>query len=157
MRADSRAIKLRAGTTDFQGMADPLHAPEVPSRYRVHLLADPKPTERGILYRRGEQRFLLEWGQVKRALAAEVGEPDGPRRAVFDLAVQVDGSECVACRLEAEPGPAARAWALAIELGAGKAACDASLRATAIDGWPSRAHCDLETFGEAALEAIRYR
>ena len=138
-------------------MADPQPLAQVPSRYRVHRLADAKLTERGVLYRRGEQRFLLEWDRVKRALAAEVGEAEGPRRVVFDLAVEVDGPECVVCRLDAEPGEAAQAVARAIRVGLGAARCDTSLCATVADGLPTRSHWDLETFEEAALEAIRFR
>jgi hypothetical protein len=138
-------------------MDEPLPPPEVPSRYRVHRLADPKPTERGVLYRRGERRFLLEWERVKRALAAEVGEVEGERRVAFDLAVELDGPECVVCRLDARPGGAARALARAIRVGLGAARCDLSLRATAEDGWPTRSYCDIETFEEAALESIRFR
>jgi len=137
-------------------MQPPAEEPLVPSRYRVHRLADAKPTERGILYRRGERRFLLPWEQVRRAMAAEVGPGAGAGRVVFDLAVQTEGAACVACRMDAAPGDAARTLARAIELGVGRGRCDASLRATAGDGWPTRAHWDLETFGEAALEAIRF-
>lgn len=132
-------------------MADP-DAPSVPSRYRVHRLADPKPTERGILYRRGERRYLLAWGEVKCALAAEVGS-----RVVFDLAVRVEGPECVVCRLDAIPGETARALARAIRVALGPERCDPSLRAVVEEGWPSRSHFDLPTFEEAALEAIRFR
>jgi hypothetical protein len=138
-------------------MSEPLPTPEVPSRYRVHLLPDPKPTERGILYRRGDQRFLLAWERVKRAVAAEVGEPEGPRAVVFDLAVEVAGPECVVCRLDAPPGDAAQALARAIQLGLGPVRCDESLRATVSEGWPTRSHRDLETFQEASLESIRFR
>jgi hypothetical protein len=137
-------------------MSLPLVHPEVPSRYRVHLLPDPKATERGILYRRGEQRFLLAWGRVKRALAAEVGERGGARAIVFDLAVEVAGAECVVCRVDAAPSEA-QILARAIQLGLGPGRCDESLRATVAEGWPSRCHPDLETFEEAALEAIRFR
>lgn len=134
----------------------PLPAPVVPSRYRVHRLAGAKPTDRGILYRRGERRFLLAWDRVVRALAAEVGVDVDARRVVFDLAVQTQGVECVACRVDAPPGEPARVLARAIQLGVGRSRCDASLHATAGDGWPTRSHWDLETFEEAALESIRF-
>jgi hypothetical protein len=128
-----------------------------PSRYRAHVLADVKPTERGLLYRRGEQRFLLEWTRVLRALGAEVGEPEGVRTIVFDLVVAIEGDECVACRFDADPGEAAAALARAVELGVGGERCDAPLRAVAIDGFATRSHPDLESFEEAALEAIRFK
>ena len=56
---------------------------EVPSRYRVHLLPHAKPTERGVLYLRGEDQFLLAWSRVKRAFAARVGG-GGQETVVFD-------------------------------------------------------------------------
>lgn len=129
---------------------------EVPSRYRAHLLPEAKVTERGVVYRRGEQRFLLEWNRVQRALAAEVGEPQGVRTIVFDLAVQVEGPECVVCRFDADPGDEAMATARAIELGVGPDRCSLSLKNLAAEGIPTRSYPDLDTFEEAALESIRF-
>lgn len=129
---------------------------EVPSRYRAHLLSEAKVTERGVVYRRGDRRFLLEWGRVERALAAEVGEPQGVRTIVFDLAVEIRGSECVACRFDADPGEDAMATAHAIELGVGPDRCSPSLKNLAAEGLPTRSYPDLETFEEAALESIRF-
>jgi hypothetical protein len=133
-------------------------APEqVPSRYRVHLLPRAKATERGILYLRGEAQFLLAWDRVKRAFAARVGEVGqaGGAVVVFDLAVEVSGPECVVCRLEAAPGEAQR-LALAIELGVASCARTPSLRALAHEGSAQLRFPDLETFGEASLESIRF-
>jgi hypothetical protein len=129
----------------------------VPSRYRVHLLPDAKPTERGIVYRRGEDRFLLAWSRVEHALAAEVGEPEGVRTIVFDLALEVSGAECVVCRLDAEPGDEAIAVGRAIQLGIGRERCSPSLRALATEGLPTRCYADLETLSEANLETLRFR
>jgi hypothetical protein len=129
---------------------------EVPSRYRVHLLPDAKPTERGVVYRRGERRYLLAWNRVKRALAAQVGEPEGICTIVFDLVVGIDGTECVACRFDADLGEDARSRARAIELGIGSGACTSPLRALAEDGHTGRWYPDLETFEEACLESIRF-
>jgi hypothetical protein len=129
----------------------------LPSAYRVHLLADPRPTERGILYRRGENRFLVEWDRVERALAAEVGEREGVMTVVFDLVVEMGARGCVACRFDADPGEAAQAIARAIELGVGRDRCSPALRSTASDGWPSRTYPDVESFEQAALESVRFR
>jgi hypothetical protein len=130
---------------------------KLPSRYRAHLLADVKPTERGLLYRRGEQHFVLEWARVRRALCAEVGEPEGVRTIVFDLVVGIEGEECVACRFDADPGEDTHALARAVEIGVGPGRCDPSLRAAAVDGFATRSHPDLEAFEDAALEAIRFK
>ena len=128
---------------------------EVPSRYRVHLLARAKPTDRGVLYLRGESQFLLTWGRVKRAFAARVGEASGEHVFVFDLAVAVNGPECVVCRLEARPGEAPRV-ARAIELGVAPAARTPGLRTLAERGEAHLSFPDLETFAEASLESIRF-
>ena len=125
----------------------------VPSRYRVHRLSDPRPTERGILYRRGERRFLLDWARVKCALAAAIG-PAGPQeRVFFDLAVQVEGAECVVFRAETESGASARAFARALRLGVGPERCHPSLG----EFGPEWRYADVGTFEDAALESIRFR
>lgn len=130
--------------------------PEVPSRYRVHRLPDAKPTERGVLYRRGTERYLLAWSRVRRAFAAEVGEGAGPRTLVFDLAVQVTGPECVACRLEVPGGEEAMRAARAIQLALGPRACSPCVQSLANDGVPSQSYPDLEVYAEAALESVRF-
>jgi hypothetical protein len=134
--------------------AEPL-PDQVPSRYRVHLLPRAKPTDRGVLYLRGEAQFLLAWKRVKRAFAARVGEAPGRAVAVFDLAVEVTGPECVVCRLEVAEG-AARGVARAIELGVAPDARTPGLRALAREGSAPLSFADLETFGEASLESIRF-
>ena len=126
---------------------------EVPSRCRVHLLPRAKATERGILYLRGEAQFLLAWDRVKRAFAAQVGEAGGCV-VVFDLAVEVGGPECVVCRLEAAPAEAQR-LARAIALGIADRARP-GLRALAHEGAAQLRFPDLESFGEASLESIRF-
>ncbi len=144
-RADTWASTPRTG------------AGQVPSRYRVHLLPDAKVTERGVVYRRGEDRFLLVWSRIERALAAEVGEPEGVRTIVFDLALELVGPECVVCRLDAEPGEDASALARAIQIGVGRDRCSPSLRALATEGLPTRCYPDLDTLTEANLESIRFQ
>jgi hypothetical protein len=131
-------------------------ASEVPSRYRVHLLPGAKPTERGVLYRRGSKRFLMAWGRVAYAFAAEVGEPEGVRTIAFDLAVEVTGPVCVVCRMEAEPGENAMRVARAIQLGVGPEICNSCIKSLAADGVPSLSFPDTETFGEAVLESVRF-
>jgi hypothetical protein len=126
----------------------PAVADQVPSRYRVHLLPRAKPTERGVLYRRGDAQFLLEWRRVRRVLAGWVGEAEA-RTAVFDLVLEASGPECVVARIELAPGEDVErvARALAIGLSEGPAA----------RGGPPLAYPDLETFEAAALEAVRFR
>jgi len=131
-------------------------ASEVPSRYRVYLLPGAKPTERGVLYRRGREQFLLAWGRVERAFAAQVGDPEGVRTITFDLAVEVRGPVCVVCRMEAKPGEDAMRIARAIQLGVGPEACNSCIESLASDGVASLLFPDTETFGEAVLESVRF-
>lgn len=134
----------------------PAAAPDhrlVPSRYRAHRLADPRPTERGVLYRRGERRFLLDWARVHCVLAAAIGPAGDDDRVLFDLAVQVDGAECVVFRVETGTGADARAFARAVRLGVGPERCHPSLG----EAGPARRFADVGTFEDAALESIRFR
>jgi hypothetical protein len=121
--------------------------PLVPSRYRVHLLPRAKPTERGVLYRRGDAQFLLEWPRVRRVLSAWVG-PAEAGSAVFDLVLEATGPECVVARLELGPGDDAAHVARAIALGRG---------AREGSHLPAQRYPDVETFEAAALEAVRFR
>jgi len=149
---------LEDGFGGLFGAAAPAEAEgRVPSRCRVHLLPDAKATDRGVVYRRGDERFLLAWARMQAAFAAEVGEPEGVRTVVFDVAVETRGDECVLCRFDVDPGEEAQALARAIEVGVGREQCSASLRNLAREGLPSRHYTDLETLTEATLEAIRFR
>jgi hypothetical protein len=132
--------------------AQDAHDRIVPSRYRAHRLADPRPTERGILYRRGERRFLLDWARVHRALAAAIGPVGDDDRVLFDLAVEVDGAECVVYRVETALGAEARAFSRAVRLGIGAERCHPSLG----EFGPERRYADVGTFEDAALESIRF-
>jgi hypothetical protein len=98
---------------------------------------------------------LLAWSRVRRAFAAEVGEPEGIRTVVFDLVIGIEGSECLALRFDAEPGDDARSIARAIELGLGPDLCDASLHTVAAEGFAPFTHPDLEPFDAACLESVR--
>jgi hypothetical protein len=129
----------------------------------VHLLPEAKPTERGVLYRRGPQHFLLEWERVRRALAAQVGGcggPDGPPghpSILIDLVTTAEGSECVVCRLLASSGPDATRLARAVLLALGPDRCSGAVHSLAAEGATGLRYPDSETFEAAALEALRFR
>ncbi|MDX1649663.1 MAG: hypothetical protein R3263_07395 [Myxococcota bacterium] len=128
----------------------------MPSRCRVHWLPDAKPTDRGIVYRRGEERFLLAWTRVQRAFAAQVGEDEEAPSVVLDLAVVTRGAECVICRTVAAPGEDAMRLARAVEVGVPAEAVHDSVRAVAQAGAAPRRVPDLETWTEVVLEAVRF-
>lgn len=131
-------------------------ASQVPSHYRIHLLPDAKPTERGVLYRRGGERFLLDWNRIQCAFAARVGGPGEKQRIAFDLAIETSGPVCVACRMVAEPGEEAMHLARAILVGVAPEACNPCIKSLADEGVPCLSFVDTETFGEAVLESIRF-
>jgi hypothetical protein len=130
---------------------------EVRARYGVRLLAGAQATERGLVHHEGaEQRCLqcLEWGEVKRVLAAEVGEPQGVRTIVFDLVVDRRAGSFAVCRFDAEPGEDAVAVARAIEAALPGERLGASLKSLAADGVTCRWYPDLESLEEASLALL---
>ena len=128
---------------------------EVPSRYRVHLLPRAKATERGILYLRGEEQFLLAWDRVKQAFAARVGEAGRRRRGVRPRG-RGDRPRVRHLPPRGRARRGASACARAIELGVAVDARTPGLRALAHEGSAQLRFPDLETFGEASLESIRF-
>jgi hypothetical protein len=114
------------------------------ARWHVAILPEARAEARGVLYRRGGRLFLLPWGRVSAAHAAEVGEAEGVQTVVFDLALV--GRPRARCRLDADPGEAARALGQAIERGLGRSRCSASLRAVALEGYATRSYPDVESF-----------
>lgn len=132
-------------------------APRPGGRYRVNLMPDAEPTDRGIRYRRGENASLLEWARVERALAAEVGEPEGVRTIVFDLLIEDDETEgrLRILRLDADPGHDAMQLARLVARGLGVRRKVASIKCLAGDGIPARWYPDLEGFEEDALAELR--
>ncbi len=127
-------------------------------RYRVQLLADPAPCERGIAHGDPAHPRVLEWSAIRSVLAAEVGEPEGVRIIIFDLVVdRVSDAERGAYeirRLDAEPGGEAMKWAAAIEAALAPERCAPSVKTLAAEGTPSRWYQNLEEFEAAALESL---
>ena len=123
-------------------------------RYRVRLLGDPRVVEGGVSHRDGDGPQLLAWAAVQRAIAAEVGEPQGVRTIVFDLLVENEGSDCTVCRLDAEPGEDAVAVARVIAQEIGPERASPSIKSLVTDGLPNRWYPDLEAFEESARQEI---
>ena len=127
---------------------------EIQERYRVRLLADAQVAEDGIAYgpevEPGESR-LIPWGRILRAVASEIGEPEGIRIIVFDLLVGLEGDGCDVVRLDAEPGEEAMTLALALERALDSSRLTGSIKSLATDGTPTRWYPDLESFEAAAL------
>jgi hypothetical protein len=127
---------------------------ELRTRYRVRLLADAAPTRGGVMHREGEAERLLAWGEVLRASAAEVGEPQGVRTIVFDLVLELEAGACVVGRFDAEPGEAAVEVARQLAAGLPPERLGASIKSLAADGSASDWYPDLEAFEEAALRGL---
>ena len=127
---------------------------EVRARYSVRLLAGAQTTEGGVVHHEAAARRLLEWGEVRWALAAEVGEPQGIRTIVFDLVVAHGGGSFAVCRFDAEPGEDAVAVANAIAEALPAERLVGSIKSLAVDGVPCSWYPDLESLEEAALALL---
>jgi hypothetical protein len=127
-------------------------------RYRVEVLPNRQLCERGIAYGDPANRSLLQWNAIQRALAAEVGEPEGVRTIIFDLVVdrisQPEGLTFAVRRLDAEPGEEAMAVARAIETALEPEAVAPSIKSLSAEGTPSLRYQDLEEFEAAALHSL---
>lgn len=124
-------------------------------RYRVTLLPEAELSETGLVHREGAASRVLEWSRVQRALAAEVGEPEGVRTIVFDLIVEIRGDTCAAVRFDADPSENAVEWARALDRALGPERSTPSIKSVAVDGVPGRWFPDVESF-EAANLAILF-
>jgi hypothetical protein len=125
-----------------------------PAAYRAQLLREVRLAEGGILHRTPEGERMLRWDEVRFAVAAEVGEPEGVRTVVFDLVLGREHGEWRVVRLDAEPGPVAEEIARAIDAGVGPRRRGPSIKSLATDGVPSWWYADLESFEEAVAAAI---
>ena len=126
------------------------------ARYRVRILRAPSVGSLGIAHEQDGLPALLQWSQVARAIAAEVGEPEGVRTIVFDLVVAEPGGFLV-YRLDAEPGEEAMDLARAIERALDSERRCATIKSMATDGIPAAGHPDQRSFEEEALELIEGR
>ncbi len=127
------------------------NSPTAGSGYRAQLIPGAHPAEDGLALADGG---LLAWSAIERAVAAEVGEPEGVRTIVFDLIVERCADGCAAYRLDADPGEDAMVLARAIETAVGPERAAPSIKSVASDGIPSRCHPDLETFEAETLESL---
>ena len=124
------------------------------SSYRVELLRGARPGPGGILHAAGGSERLLRWGEIRFAVAAEVGEPEGVRAIVFDLVLGRDEQGWRAARLDCEPGEQAEEIARAIHSGVGQEQRGPSIKSLASDGVPSWWFADLDGFEEAIVAAL---
>jgi len=122
--------------------------------YRVDLLCEIRLAAGGVLHRTPAGERLLRWDEVRFAVAAEVGEPEGVRAIIFDLVLGRDADGWRVARLDADPGPAALAIAQAIQGGVGPQRRGPSIKSLASDGVASWWYPDLESFEAAAAAAI---
>ena len=125
--------------------------PTTGSGYRAQHVPGARPAADGLALADGG---LLAWSAIERAVAAEIGEPEGVRTIVFDLIVERHADGCAAYRLDADPGEDAMVLARAIEAAVGPERTAPSIKSVASDGIPSRRHPDLETFEAETLEAL---
>jgi hypothetical protein len=137
-------------------MADAPNATDprsLPDALAVCVLDGAEATPAGIRYGQGD---LIPWSAVTTAFAAEVGEPEGVRTVVFDLAVEQAGERRI-LRLDAEPGSGAMQLARAIAGGVSPRSKLPGIESLAVDGTPAHWYPDLEAFAEARDDALARR
>src|SRR5262245_1518686 len=98
-------------------------APAGRAGYRVEVLRGARFAREGVLHCADGVERRLAWDEVRYAVAAEVGEPEGVRAIVFDLVVGADERGLRALRVDAEPGPFAEEVARAIHAGMPRSRC----------------------------------
>jgi len=123
------------------------------SSCHVDLLAQAVPGERGLVYRDEGGERILTWDRIHRALAAEVGEPQGVRTIVFDLVVET-GPPVRLCRFDSDPIEGAQEVARALVEYLGPERATGSIKSIASDGLPTRWFPDLESLTAANLELL---
>lgn len=100
------------------------------------------------------KKYEIEWNEIERVFAAEVGEPEGIRAIVFDL-IWTGGPEGpVLLRFSVDPcdGPKHPAQRFVDSLGESR--CSGSLRSLARDGRATDCFSHLDTLDEALLETL---
>jgi len=123
------------------------------THYRVELLEAPELSEDGVTHGGDAARSLIPWREIRHAITAEIGEPEGVRTIVFDLVVR-ENSGWVAYRFDADPGDAAMQVARRIAAGLGPDRPSASLKSMATDGIPTRWYPDLDEFEADAIDLV---
>jgi hypothetical protein len=125
-------------------------------RYRVELLADAEVCENGVVHGAPGSRERLAWSAIFRAVAAEVGEPEGVRTVIFDLVVGREAGFAIR-RFDAEPGEDAMRVAERLLTALGSDAVSPSIKTLASEGSPGIAYPDLEEFEAVALALLDER
>jgi hypothetical protein len=134
-------------------MRDPLVSPSGITHYRVELLEAPELSTDGVIHGEASARVLIPWSQIRHAITAEIGEPEGVRTIVFDLVAR-ERSGWVAYRFDADPGEAAMQVARQIAAGLGPDRPSASLKSIATDGIPTHWYPDLDDFEADAIDLV---
>jgi len=128
-----------------------------PREYRVLPLAAPVAMSRGILHRTGSGEETLPWEEVRFAIAALVGEPEGVCTIVFELLLEDSDTHLRVCRLDAHPADGAIPLAVALADHLGRARSGASLLEMADKGSTGLWYPDLESFEAAAAGLLTGR
>ena len=112
----------------------------------------------GVVFEFEGATHRVPWAQLVAGFASQVGEPDGVRTIVFDLACcrfAFEGDpEPALLRFSIDPSEEPRGAAQRIVDMLGKTACSASLHALAREGATTESHADLQSLDEALLASL---
>lgn len=148
-------LKATIHSADVPAMPRATDTPSPACReWTIWVVPQPGLDLRGISLEWDGSKYEIEWGEIGRAFAAEVGEPDGIRAVVFDL-VWNDGPDgAVMLRFSVDPsdGPKHPAQLFVDSLGGWR--CSASLQSLARDGRATDRFSHVDALDEALLEQL---
>ena len=99
----------------------------------------------------------VAWSEIDRAFAAEVGEPEGVRAMVFDLAWSGAPDAPAILRFSVDPSEGPKRPAQHVVEALGAELCSDSLRALANDGRPTEHYSHIDFLDEALLTWLAAR
>ena len=135
-------------------MSAPTPASSFYREWTFWVLQQPLLHSAGIQVEWQGKRHDIGWSEIARAFAAEVGEPEGIRAVVFDLAWPA-APECPAIlRFSVDPcdGPKRPAQLFLDSLGV--ASCSNSLRSLATDGRATDLYSHIDLLDEALVTSL---
>ena len=132
-------------------------APRAGGRYlewTIWVVLRPALHPQGLALEWEGERHEIAWDEIERAFAAEVGEPEGVRAIVFDLAWKSAPDGPVLLRFSFDPSDGPKRPAQLVLESLGEPRCSASLRSLAHDGRASDRFSHVDLLDEALLDLL---
>ena len=99
-------------------------------------------------------RYEIDWSEIEKALAAEVGEPEGVRAVIFDLVWPAAPPGAAILRFSIDPSDGPKRPAQLLLEALGESRCSGSLLGLAREGRPTARFSHLDQMDDALAEAL---